>query len=429
MATLTVYSAPGSVVPTTGFWTRARKAGATFVGLGVLAAVLFGALAKAGKDARFTFTVDITGSHLDIPARAGAIGFGAACAVAGVLLLASARMSRLLVLLTSLALAFLVLSFLCWQASVGRNSNALPLGQLSRATVKAALPLIFGAIAGVLCERSGVINVAIEGQLLTGAFAGALFGTIFTSSWVGLVASALGGLFISALLAVLAIRYLVDQVVLGVVLNLLALGLTGFMFTQLMAPHQDEYNFVKVFPIWSVPGLSRIPVLGPALFQGSVFLYLAIALVIVVHLALFQTRWGLRTRAVGEHPTAADTVGIRVRGTRYRNVLIAGLIAGIGGGFLVLGDVGNFNANQTNGKGFIALAALIFGRWSPVGATLAALLFGFTTALAGALGSIGSAIPQEFLSMLPYAVTIVAVAGLVGRVRAPAADGQPYVKG
>jgi simple sugar transport system permease protein len=346
-----------------------------------------------------------------------------------VLLLASARMSRLLVLLTSLALAFLVLSFLCWQASVGRNSNALPLGQLSRATVKAALPLIFGAIAGVLCERSGVINVAIEGQLLTGAFAGALFGTIFTSSWVGLVASALGGLFISALLAVLAIRYLVDQVVLGVVLNLLALGLTGFMFTQLMAPHQDEYNFVKVFPIWSVPGLSRIPVLGPALFQGTVFLYLAIVLVVVVHFGLFQTRWGLRTRAVGEHPTAADTVGIRVRGTRYRNVLIAGLIAGIGGGFLVLGDVGNFNANQTNGKGFIALAALIFGRWSPVGATLAALLFGFTTALAGALGSIGSAIPQEFLSMLPYAVTIVAVAGLVGRVRAPAADGQPYVKG
>ena len=152
-------------------------------------------------------------------------------------------------------------------------------------------------------------------------------------------------------------------------------------------------------------------------------------LVVVVHFGLFQTRWGLRTRAVGEHPTAADTVGIRVRGTRYRNVLIAGLIAGIGGGFLVLGDVGNFNANQTNGKGFIALAALIFGRWSPVGATLAALLFGFTTALAGALGSIGSAIPQEFLSMLPYAVTIVAVAGLVGRVRAPAADGQPYVKG
>jgi ABC-type uncharacterized transport system permease subunit len=429
MATLTVYSAPGAAVPTTGFWTRARKAGAAFVGLGVVAAVMFGALARSGAFARFTFTETITGSHVDIPARAGAIGFGLACAVAGALLLATDRTARLLVLLTSLALAFLVVSFLCWQASVGRNSNALALGQLSHATVKAALPLIFGAIAGVLCERSGVINVAIEGQLLTGAFAGALFGTIFASTWAGLIAAALGGVFIAALLAVLAIRYLVDQVVLGVVLNLFALGLTGFVFTQLMAPHQDQYNFTKVFPDWSVPGLSRIPILGPALFRGSIFLYLAIAVVVVVHVGLFHTRWGLRTRAVGEHPTAADTVGVRVLWTRYRNVLLAGVVAGIGGAFLVLGDVGNFNANQTNGKGFIALAALIFGRWSPIGATLAALLFGFTTALGLGLDSIGSNIPHEFVSMLPYLATIVAVAGLVGRVRAPAADGQPYIKG
>jgi simple sugar transport system permease protein len=221
----------------------------------------------------------------------------------------------------------------------------------------------------------------------------------------------------------------VDQVVLGVVLNLFALGLTGFVFTQLMAPHQDRYNFTAVFPTWRVPGLSQIPILGPSLFQGTIFLYLAIALVAIVHIGLFYTRWGLRTRAIGEHPMAADTVGIRVLRTRYRNVLIAGVIAGVGGAFLVLGDVGNFNANQTNGRGFIALAALIFGRWSPVGATLAALLFGFTTALAQQLDSIGSGIPHELLSMLPYLATIVAVAGLVGRVRAPAADGQPYLKG
>jgi simple sugar transport system permease protein len=429
MATLTVYSTPGAVVPTTGFWTRARKAGTVFLALGIVAAAVFGALAKSGGHARFTFTQTITGSHIDIPAKAGALAFGLACAAAGAVLLATARAARLLVLLTSLALVFLVLAFLCWQASVGANSNALPLGQLSQSTVRYALPLIYGALAGVLCERSGVINVAIEGQLLTGAFAGALFGTIFGSIWGGLVAAALGGLFIAALLAVLAIRYLVDQVVLGVVLNLLALGLTGFVFTQLMAPHQDQYNFTKVFPSWSIPGLANIPILGPALFQGSIFLYLAIALVVVVHVGLFRTRWGLRTRAVGEHPTAADTVGIRVQWTRYRNVLIAGLIAGVGGAYLVLGDVGNFNANQTNGKGFIALAALIFGRWSPIGATLAALLFGFTSALAQTLGAIGSAIPQEFLSMLPYLATIVAVAGLVGRVRAPAADGQPYIKG
>jgi simple sugar transport system permease protein len=240
--------------------------------------------------------------------------------------------------------------------------------------------------------------VAIEGQLLSGAFAGALFGTIFASAWAGLIAAAIGGLFISALLAVLAIRYLVDQVVLGVVLNLLALGLTGFFFTQLMAPQADRYNIPPTFPAWSIPLLSKIPIIGPALFSGNIFLYLG-------------------------------TVGIPVLRTRYRTVLLAGLVAGAGGAFLTLGSVGSFNSNQTAGKGFIALAAVIFGRWSPIGATLAALLFGFSLALAQNLGAIGSSIPSEFLSMLPYLATIVAVAGLVGRVRAPAADGQPYVKG
>ena len=429
MATLTVYSAPGGAVPATGFWTRARKAGATFATLGVLAAVFFGALARPRGHARFTFTETITGAHLDIPAEAGAIGFGVLCALAGLALLASGRVARWLSLCTGLALVLLVLSFLCWQVATGRNSTSLPLGTLARGTVLAALPLIFGAMGGVLCERSGVINVAIEGQLLTGAFAGALFGTIFASVWAGLVAAAIGGLFISALLAVLAIRYLVDQVVLGVVLNLFALGLTGFVFTQLMAQHQDQYNFPPTFPTWPIPGLSRIPILGPALFRGSLFLYLAIVLVAVLHVGLFHTRWGLRTRAVGEHPTAADTVGIRVYWTRYRNVLLAGLVAGIGGAYLTLGDVGSFNNNQTSGKGFIALAALIFGRWSPLGATLAALLFGFSQALAQNLSAIGSSIPQEFLNMLPYLATIVAVAGLIGRVRAPAADGKPYLKG
>jgi general nucleoside transport system permease protein len=228
---------------------------------------------------------------------------------------------------------------------------------------------------------------------------------------------------------VLAIRYLVDQVVLGVVLNLFALGLTTFLFAQVMQPNSDRYNFPSILPAWNVPGLSKVPLLGPALFQQNVLVYLAIVLVVLIHVALFHTRWGLRTRAVGEHPTAADTVGIRVRGTRYRNVLLAGVVAGIGGAFLTLGGVGSFTNNMTAGRGYIALAALIFGRWSPVGATLAALLFGFFGALATALSTIGSSIPNEFLTMLPYIATVIAVAGLVGRVRAPGADGKPYVKG
>jgi simple sugar transport system permease protein len=424
VATLTVYDAP-STVPTGGFWTRARKAGAALLAIGVVAAALFGALARSGVHARFTFTQTLVGAHLDIPAKAGAIGFGALCALAGAALLAGVGGRRLVPWLSGLALFGLVVSFLCWQV----GARALPLGSLAQGSVQLALPLIFGALGGVLCERSGVINVAIEGQLLSGAFAGALFGTIFASAWAGLIAAAIGGLFISALLAVLAIRYLVDQVVLGVVLNLLALGLTGFFFTQLMAPQADRYNIPPTFPAWSIPLLSKIPIIGPALFSGNIFLYLGIVLVIVVHVGLFHTKWGLRTRAVGEHPTAADTVGINVLRTRYRNVLLAGLVAGAGGAFLTLGSVGSFNSNQTAGKGFIALAAVIFGRWSPIGATLAALLFGFSLALAQNLGAIGSSIPSEFLSMLPYLATIVAVAGLVGRVRAPAADGQPYVKG
>jgi simple sugar transport system permease protein len=421
MATLTVYDTPVAA-PATGFWTRARKVGAVFTVLGVLAAVGFAALAPSGS-ARFAFGETITGAGISVPAQAGAAGFGVLCALAGIALL-TGRADRWLSWLLGLALAALVLSFLAWQVA-GRT---MPLGNVAQLAVRAALPLVFGALAGVLCERTGVINVAIEGQLLTGAFAGALVGTLAGSMWAGLVAAAVGGLFIALLLAVLAIRYLIDQVVLGVVLNLFALGLTGFLFTQLMQPHGDKYNEPSIFPVWRIPVLSDIPVIGPALFASNVFGYLAIVLVILVHVTLFRTRWGLRTRAVGEHPTAADTVGIKVNLTRYRNVLLAGLVAGIGGASLTIGDVGGFNQNMTNGKGFIALAALIFGRWSPVGATMAALLFGFSQALADFLGN-GSAIPSEFLAMLPYLATIVAVAGLVGRVRAPAADGQPYVKG
>ena len=422
MTTLTVYSGP-SAVPTTGFWTRTRKAGATCVVLGVLAAVFFTALARTSASAQFTFGQDLSGAGFSIPNRLGSLGFGAICALAGAALL-SGRFERWVRWLAGVAVVALVLSSLSWQVA----GNTMPLGSVAQLTVQGALPLVFGALAGVLCERTGVINVAIEGQLLVGAFCGALIGTVAGSAWVGLIAAAIGGLFIALLLAVLAIRYLVDQVVLGVVLNLLALGLTGFLFNQLMQPHGDEYNQPPVFPAWKIPGLSQIPILGPAVFQSNIFGYLAIVLVVVIHVALFRTRWGLRTRAVGEHPTAADTVGIKVAWTRYRNVLLAGLIAGTGGAFLTIGAVGNFNSNMTNGRGFIALAALIFGRWSPVGATLAALLFGFTSALGSFLGVIGSTIPNQFLAMLPYVVTIVAVAGLVGRVRAPAADGQPYVK-
>ncbi|MFI9642010.1 ABC transporter permease [Micromonospora sp. NPDC051925] len=410
-----------------GFWTRHRKVGAVLLALGVLAAVLFGALAT-GQQARFTLSETEGGAALEIHGTTGAILFGIVAAAAGGALLAGVP-KRWFTLVLGVGLLAFVLSFLCWQVSAApEGRNFMPMVNIVRGTFILALPLIFGALAGVLCERSGVVNVAIEGQLLMGAFSGALFGSLSGSVWVGLVAAAIGGALVSLLLAVFAIRYLVDQVVMGVVLNLLAVGVTGFLYERLMQTNAEKYNSAPRFGNWEIPLLSDIPLLGPALFRGNIFLYLGLLLVLVIHLALFRTRWGLRTRSVGEHPTAADTLGVKVLGLRYRNVLLAGVVAGIGGASYTLA-LYSFTKNMIGGKGFIALAALIFGRWSPTGALLAALFFGFADQLATYLGAIGSSIPSQFLAMLPYLATILAVAGLVGRVRAPAADGKPYVKG
>ncbi|MEV0943654.1 ABC transporter permease [Micromonospora wenchangensis] len=410
-----------------GFWTRPRKVGAVLLALGVLATVLFGALAT-GQQARFTLSETEGGAALEIQGTLGAILFGVVAAGAGGALLAGVP-KRWFTLVLGVGLVAFVLSFLCWQVSAApEGRNFMPMVNIVRGTFVLALPLIFGALAGVLCERSGVVNVAIEGQLLMGAFSGALFGSLSGNVWVGLVAAAVGGAFISLLLAVFAIRYLVDQVVMGVVLNLLAVGVTGFLYERLMQTDADKYNSAPRFGNWEIPLLKDIPLLGPALFRGNIFLYLGLLLVLVIHLALFRTRWGLRTRSVGEHPTAADTLGVKVLSLRYRNVLLAGVVAGIGGASYTLA-LYSFTKNMIGGKGFIALAALIFGRWSPTGALLAALFFGFADQLATYLGAIGSSIPNQFLAMLPYLATILAVAGLVGRVRAPAADGKPYVKG
>jgi general nucleoside transport system permease protein len=408
----------------TGFWTRSRKVGVGLAAAGVLAAILFGAIATS-QTVRFTLSEDAQGAALEIDGTVGAILFGMIAAAAGAAMFADRWFPWLL----GIGILGFVLSFLCWQISdapVGQNF--MPLVNIVRGTFILAVPLIFGALAGVLCERSGVVNVAIEGQLLMGAFAGALVGTLAASAWVGLIAAAIGGAFVSLLLAVFTIRYLVDQVVMGIVLNLLALGLTGFLYERLMQTDQAKYNQPPHFGTWDIPVLKEIPVLGPALFESNLFLYLALVLVLVIHVGLFRTRWGLRTRSVGEHPTAADTLGVRVLGLRYRNVLLAGVVAGIGGASYTL-LLYSFTKNMIGGKGFIALAALIFGRWSPTGALLAALFFGFADQLGVYLGAINSVIPSQFLAMLPYLATILAVAGLVGRVRAPAADGKPYIKG
>ena len=245
---------------------------------------------------------------------------------------------------------------------------------------------------------------------------------------VGLIAAILAGALVALVLGVFTITYRVEQVIVGVVLNVLVIGLTSFFYSQVLVPEAQTLNSTTRFRPLAIPVLSEIPILGPAVFRQSVLVYLMYLVVPLVWFALFRTKWGLRVRAVGEHPKAADTVGIRVERTRYIAVLIAGAVVGLGGAYYTVVSVSSFGKEMTAGAGFIALAAVIFGKWDPLRATLAALLFGFASNLEGALSVVGAPVPSQFMLMLPYVVTLLAVAGLVGRSRAPAADGVPYVK-
>ena len=299
---------------------------------------------------------------------------------------------------------------------------------LLQGSLALAVPLIFGSLAGVLSERVGVVNIAIEGQLLAGAFVSALIASLSDNMFAGLLGAVIAGALVAWVLAVFAIKYVVDQIIVGVVLNVLVVGLTNFVFSTLMVSNLPFYNQPPRFDKILIPLLGQIPVLGPVLFNQTLIVYLMYVAVAVVYFALFKTRWGLRVRAVGEYPKAADTVGINVFRTRYVSVIIGGALAGLGGSFFTLGQVGAFGKEMTNGAGYIALAALIFGRWNPIYAAFAALLFGFAENLQYGLAIIGSSVPSEFLLMLPYALTVVAVAGLVGKVTGPAASGKAYIK-
>lgn len=311
--------------------------------------------------------------------------------------------------------------FLVWSASGG----TLPVPGLLAGALALSVPLIFGSMGGVLSERVGVVNVAIEGQLLAGAFTAALVASVTKSPFAGLLAAAVAGTLVSLVLAAFSIKYLVDQVIVGVVLNVLVSGLTGFFYTTIIVNLPGTIE--QVSPI-AIPVLSSIPIIGTVLFDQTIIVYAMYVAVALVYFFLFKTRWGLRVRAVGEHPKAADTVGINVNRTRFWTVSLAGAIAGFGGAFFTVGSGVGFAKDMTSGAGYIALAAVIFGRWDPIRAMLAALLFGSVSSLQGVLGLLHAPIPSEFMKMLPYLVTVFAVAGLVGRVRGPAASGRPYVK-
>jgi simple sugar transport system permease protein len=321
-----------------------------------------------------------------------------------------------------IGLLLAVTAFLVWATA----DKSFSLTGMLQATLVRAIPIALGGLSGVLCERVAVINIGIEGMLLSGAFTGAVVGSLL-GNIVGVIAAiAVGGLF-GLLLAVLAVTQRVDQIIAGVAINVFMLGLTSYVSSQVLSKYRFLNN-AQVFRPIEIPGLSSIPVIGPVVFQQNIFVYGALILVVIATYYLFHTRSGLRARAVGEHPEAADTLGINVYRVRYINVILGGMVAGFGGAWFTLGSVGRFDENMTGGRGFIGLAAMIFGRWHPVGALMAALVFGFADSLQQKLAILQTPIPSEFLAMAPYIATIVLVAGLIGRARAPAADGKPYVK-
>jgi general nucleoside transport system permease protein len=321
------------------------------------------------------------------------------------------------------------LGFLMWAYADQGGSFQAAIANPIPGTIRIATPLVLGALAGVLCERAGVINIAIEGQFLAGAFFASVAASLAFNAYMGLVGGVVAGVVIASVLAVFALRYQVNQVVLGVVLVALASGLTSFLLGQIPGdPDIKQYfNEPPILQPIRIPVLADIPLVGPALFQQTALVYLMYTAVAAVTFVLFQTRWGLRVRAVGEHPQAADTVGIGVNRTRWQAVLLGGVFAGLGGAYYTVGSTGAFDRDASAGTGFIALAAVIMGRWHPVGATFAAVFFGFMWDLQNQLSFVEK-LPSELLGAVPYLATIIAVAGFVGRVRPPAADGQPYVK-
>lgn len=413
---------------------RSWKLPILFGALALFAVVVFVLLGPSGQA---TFRISQEGDAWQVPDLAvPAKVFGVVVAILCVLLAARAYQQmrnggRIDNWVTMTFTVAFVVGLLVWIIGGTKTQNITLVGLFTGAML-ITTPLVFGSLSGVLCERSGVVNIAIEGQLLAGAFTASLVSSITHNAYAGLFAAALAGVLVSFLLAAFSIKYVVNQIIVGVVLNVLVSGLTGFLFEKIMKIKVDGatiYNQPVQLPDLPIPVLSQIPVIGPTLFRQSIIGYLMLVLVAAVWFGLFRTRWGLRIRAVGEHPKAADTVGINVNRTRFLNVLAGGAVAGVGGAYFTLVAVSSFSKDMTGGLGFIALAALIFGRWNPIGAALAALLFGVAGNLQSILSLAGTPIDGQFLAMLPYALTILAVSGFVGKSRAPAADGEPYIKG
>lgn len=400
-------------------WLMAFFALVVFLGFGLL-----------GRAEPVVFTLSADDSAISLPAidaMSNSVGM-----TLGILLLAITSLAFVWVLRKrpvplwwSLVFGLIaVTALLGWLAAGDRVPVAFILGN----AIVLAIPIMFGGMAGVMSERVGVVNIAIEGQMLTGAFVAAVVGTLTGSLYVGLIAAMVAAALVSTILAVFAVRYLVDQIIVGVVLNVLVIGVTNFLYSQWLTEDSAGSNNPGTFDIIAIPFLSDIPILGPALFENRVTVYVAFLFIPLLWFVLFRTRLGLRARAVGEYPMAADTMGVNVGRTRFWWVTLGGSLAGLGGAAITIGNVGAFGQEMTGGQGFIALAVVILGRWHPFYMSAAALLFGFSIILRVWANQVSPGIPTDFIIMVPYLVTIIAVVGFVGKVRPPASVGKPYVK-
>jgi simple sugar transport system permease protein len=399
--------------------------------MGSLAAVVLVFFGILGKPESVAF--ELTGvreavqlPNIDVPSNVLGIASGILLlAIAGFVAWQVAKNIRSSIWLSIIFGAIALVALLGWLA----GGQVVPVAFILGSALVLAVPIMLGAMAGVMSERVGVVNIAIEGQLLTGAFMASVVSTLTGNQIIGIISAMITAALFSAVLAVGAIRFLAQQIIVGVVLNVLAIGITNFLYQQWVTEDESATNSPGTLPIIHIPFLGDIPVIGPVLFQNRITVWLAIAIVIVLWFVLFKTKLGLRARAVGENPLAADTVGINVGRTRFWWVTLGGLLAGLGGAALTIGSSGSFGREMSGGLGFIALAVVILGRWHPGYATAAALLFGFSIILRVWANQVSPGIPTNFITMVPYIVTIIAVVGFVGRSRPPAADGIPYVKG
>ena len=404
------------------------KSPITMASIGVFIIIFFGALGREGET---IFEVSRRADVIQLPSisiGSASLGWGSGILlllIAGYSLSLSLKNRKTPLWVSVIYGAIGVVALLGWLAA----GNQVPLTFIIGTSLVLAVPIVLGAMGGLMCERVGVTNIAIEAQLLAGAFMAAVVSSITDNFFLGLLSAMIGGALVSLVLAVFAIKYLAQQIIVGVVLNVLVIGITSFLFQQWLTQDAENVNFPGTLDIIKIPFLSNIPVIGPVIFENRITVFVALIFVPTLYFILFKTKLGLRARAVGEHPLAADTVGINVGRTRFWWVTMGGMSAGLGGAALTIGNAGAFGREMAGGFGFIALAVVILGRWHPISAALAALLFGFSIILRVWANQVSPGIPTDFIIMVPYVVTVIAVVAFVGQSRPPKALAIPYTKG